>query len=388
MDKMSKESDIVEPNRYTWWWYVEFVFSVIIPGIFAVLITAGCIIITKPVDYWTATKDALHNPYAGLEILVALLGGMIFFAKDQLKKWNILSKKFDNYWEKHLKQDRDQLKEIFGNAQIVLKIDIEEFNSDHIRVIQDILEGLHNNKNVKAIYAIDASHPAQWWTNSMLGYLAIQSRWTSLSKDRKVHRFFILNRGELSSLSGKKIIQMHTLLGFETYIILEPIFDRLFKRFLEENHFNIQKKECLIWENPLSNPSRTSLPQKFVDDDIYGYQSFWLTDTAYGKRMTEKQLDINGNEVDISKYEIKFEFITKKHKDRAEAYYKFVLFLINAASLCTDGDDVVNKSDEINLIIHIPPVRKLVSVGTFRSVDIEIVSEIIDKYYDNTERGV
>ncbi len=287
-------------------------------------------------------------------------------------------------WKRHLTQDRTQIQELLKNADVVLRIDIKPLDHEHISVIQTLLSCLDDR--VKSLYALDASLPAHWWSNSMLGYLAIQSKWASADPSRSIHRIFVLSRSELDSTHGRKIIGLHTLMGFRTYIVLNSIFEQLYEAYNELDVEAPPRKEFVIWDNVDSFPSKTNLPKKLKSKEIYGYQSFWLTSTPHEERETGDSIDITditgerlnegSDETRWSEIEIKFEFITRKFKRRTAAYVRFMDFLISQAVRCNDEDDIRKLRADSPKILEIPSdCDEGVS-----PMDINTIHRMVDQY--------
>lgn len=304
--------------------------------------------------------------------------------KDKLDEF---TNKNERLWNLH-KDGDDTIIRKLDKAEIVFKTDIKPFTNEHIKAIQEIFESLAIKKYFKDIFILDDTSPSIWWSESMLGYLAVQGAWSNhCSMDHvhngKVHRIFIFSQGELESTMGKKIIQYHSLLGLETYVVLEEVFNSIWEEYifghelynqkLEYSPGNMlyrHKKEFVVWElkdehDPLiAYYAEVSKPEEVSNKDICGYQSFWPIDMPYEDRLKNgtilfdiKNTPINNLSSD-NDYPNKFEFITKKYENIAVMHLLFAKHLVSNSIDCYDKQDVVNNSETENMVLHISPFRK------------------------------
>ncbi|MBF0554252.1 MAG: hypothetical protein HQK96_06775 [Nitrospirae bacterium] len=265
---------------------------------------------------------------------------------------------------------RNQLKDILGSSRIVFHVDIEPFDKVHINTIRAILGSMP--EGVTSIYAIDNSNPNQWWTNSMLGYLACQAKWSSKKTENRVHRFFVLSKGEMSSPVGRKLIQLHHLIGFDTYIILDTHYDNILNLYNDTIDDKVLNREIFIWNNSTDNTS-------FLNrEKIYGYHSYWNIMTPYNERNIKNAKDIYGYLVNLESEPIKFELLKENiYKNNsiniAKNYSSFITCLMKNTKTCRKKEDVVHVVSYRNDIIHIP-----IDIP----IDIDTISGIIDKYIE------
>lgn len=283
---------------------------------------------------------------------------------------------------------KSSLTKALSKADIVLTFKIESFDPIHVKVMQDIIKGIEikekeTGKNVKAIYALDASPYQLWWSGSTLGYFAIQSKWVSNAEGKKVHRFFVLDETSLSVSQARKFLQLHILMGIETYIIFQNNYDDLCKEFrkIDAIKNDIEKKEFLVWDEPetitvVENETGKNL------GPLHGYQSLWFVDTPDDERMITEFLDIGGNRTKKAvEWTVRFEFIPSKYKHKALNYLNFANFLIDQAKTCQDDNAVEDYKNGYLRILHLP-LEFQDKRGEHKFLDITTMDGIFRKYIE------
>ena len=278
-----------------------------------------------------------------------------------------------------------KITELLNRQEIVVKIDIQEFDNDHIKVIQELFQQFEQNETINEIFVLDSSHPVQWWSESMLAYLAVQSTWLK-NNSNKIHRFFILNESELNTKEAKKIITFHVLMGFNTYLILKSSFNGILTQYNRDKseQEKVKNKEYFIWNgvdntvldtnnNPLNSCNLNSIKKiKNLNKKVVGYQSLWNIDTPYYKRKNGNEFTrMTGKVIDISKWIIKFEFIMPDYLKIRNNYLDFSNHLISLKKDCC----VSSAIDDSDKIIHIP---KMLDDGT--PLDTDTIYEIIESF--------
>ena len=134
-----------------------------------------------------------------------------------------------------------------------------DFIPEHIRHFQQIIDKCKPYSN--EIVALDATNEIQWWNNSMIGYLALQSR----LRLQKVLRIFVWPRERIISEKGRKLIVFHHYLGFETYILTPESYETLLNELLEEDKKGAVNGEFILFGGNMSK----------VEFKYRGYKSFW-----------------------------------------------------------------------------------------------------------------
>jgi len=160
--------------------------------------------------------------------------------------------------------------ETIQDKEIVLYPGMKTFNLPHVLALEQLLcEGCNGPQN--SLLALDATEPPEWWTNNMLGYLAIQARWVSRGVGRSLKRTFVWERSAIGSPAGKKLLLMHHMFGFETFICPDYVY---FKDILKNSKANDdQRREFLIWDDKGAVP--VDVPT--IGMGIFGYDSYWNT---------------------------------------------------------------------------------------------------------------
>lgn len=256
--------------------------------------------------------------------------------------WQILQL-HEQQWKKHLDEDREQWHQFIMGKHIVLSIEIQEFDRDHIKILQDMLNtafpqtgGQGNAVTCRkaAILALDATSPRNWWSNSMLGYLAVQAKWKAEDNPpsycREVSRAFVLHPAEIQNPLGIKIITLHRLFGFNTYVLTNSAFDCLYKQVKNQKKWEQKgscgKKEFLLWEG--EGCSRSLKPWQ------RGYRSYWDIDVKDESRKAAKDFDDQSAEGKL----VKFRFFQTEDE---VAFYKQVFSKVQEVAIsCYTADHV------------------------------------------------
>ncbi len=167
-----------------------------------------------------------------------------------------------------------------------------DFIPEHIRHFQQIIDKCKPYSN--EIIALDATNEIQWWNNSMIGYLALQSK----LRLQRVLRVFVWPRERIISEKGRKLIVFHHFLGFDTYILTPESYDSLLNKFSnEENEAATFDSEFILFGGDMSN----------VKLRYRGYKSFWQVSATEEerKKLLETSGDVwfdnfaNGDEIDF-----------------------------------------------------------------------------------------
>ncbi|MBF0567497.1 MAG: hypothetical protein HQK95_01385 [Nitrospirae bacterium] len=322
--------------------------------------------------------------YGGILLVNSIILSEIFnFLTDAKKIIGNMEARFDKHVETIDNKVKKQLNDTLDKAKIVIHMGIEPLNTLNIKTVRGILDLIPDS--VTQIYAIDNTHPNHWWTNSMLGYLACQAKWAAKKSANKIHRYFVLSKGEMRSVAGKKIVQIHHLMGFETYLILEDYYneqvDKFYKmmadkRFIDTNE-EIYNRELLVWNNS------TTYSSTYDDELIYGYHSWWDVRTTQEDRMSMTTAkNIHGKDIQLNKLMIE---LLKKHKfddnnNRSEEIVERYLTFINKLKVnikpCVTAEAVEETVSRKSDIVHIPAAQTL---------EIDTISEIIDKYIEKCD---
>lgn len=350
-------------------------FRLIVKGLSTYLFT---IVVQKVSPSNSSIEASLEE--ASVKIFWTIIGTIFWELQPFLKEINT---NYTNIKEE-LRTSREHFNHLVGNADIVLKIDIEPLNDNHIKALQKILTGLPNDVNT--IYAIDNSDPRQWWSESMLGYLAIQSSWVRRNNVRKVKRFFVFkNIFDVNSKSTQKLIFLHILNGLDTYIILQNDYEKLFNNFKPQD-VNLNYKEFFIWNDitEQTNHSNAKITEinDLIDKPILGYQSFWDIDSFYSDRGDVTAINQNGHEIGkVKDLNLQFDFITNRFYNIAESYNNFAKHLCNEAIECTDAGVVRVRNPKL---VYLDPKKFNGENGT--PLNLSRVKEILDEYFKLNKR--
>jgi hypothetical protein len=161
------------------------------------------------------------------------------------------------------------------DRELVIQPRIRPFDAHTLDRVGDILipeaRGAPNNEGpTTALLAVDLGGPTGWWTNDMLGYLALQVNWATRGQGRTVRRVFVWEPSEYICLAGLKILSIHKLLGFETYLFPKPSYRRLIEKMKP------LAREFLVWD--ITGQAVPSKPPFLSRREVWGYQSPRLLD--------------------------------------------------------------------------------------------------------------
>ncbi|MEO5361037.1 MAG: hypothetical protein H7843_11420 [Nitrospirota bacterium] len=362
-------------------------------SIASILLISYIIILLKEKMSFSVALDETWKNGGILFVISVIMTEVWNYVKDVKKVIGNLEGKFNEHAETIDNKVINQLNYILDKSRIVFHVDIEPFDYRHIKIVRDIMDRMQEKEAINSFYAIDHTSPNQWWTNSMLGYLACQARWTARNKDNKVHRIFVLTKGEMSSPIGKKIIQLHHLMGFETYIMLDIYYEKYVDDYDNKEKIDL-KREFFTWNDSTTTNKIEFLINYTNKCNLYGYRSYWdiMSTNEERKNMVTAttitgrniQLDNNTTKMELLKGYIckapqnnksngnNYEEIIIKYVD---FYLRFIKRLINDAAVCEQVDAVEGircGSD----IVHLPAES---------SIDIETISNIIDKYIEECD---
>ncbi|MFH0734626.1 MAG: hypothetical protein V1773_06990 [bacterium] len=268
-----------------------------------------------------------------------------------------------------------EIKTVFDNylktVKIVFESGIKDFDDNHLLALEKVVNGL--DEGVTNIYAIDNSEPSAWWTDTMMGYLAVLSKWKAADTDnhrRTVSRFFICENNDLLNIVFLKTIMMHYLMGFRTYVFSKNSFSSIFDKLSEENgkEWCINKKEVLIW----NSSNQKSIDFEINGDEYYNvncYQSFWDIDIDRNLRKDKDTKWKNYYGVELKRSPvILFEFVaietkniingskdTPKRKcwEKIPIQYNLLIERLISCSRCCKNPNEVEEITDTNFGIEI-----------------------------------
>jgi hypothetical protein len=220
---------------------------------------------------------------------------------------------------------------LINTRELVLHPEIDYFDPIHLGIAEQVIFPEHGGPKTH-ILALDSTSPSEWWTNDMLGYLALQARWMMQQTGRNVSRFFVWNTCQFQSTAGMKIIQLHRLFGFKTYIISQQCWDRIAKKYKagKLNH------ECFVWDDDSAQPCKVDM----LSPHTYGYKSFWTLKDGETER---------DRIIDKLKAEKKSVFFNPQDNNDTKQYREFLTKLEN-------DPDVTNITTQ-----HVDAIREEIS---------------------------
>ena len=151
--------------------------------------------------------------------------------------------------------------------------------------------------NLASLYAVDATSPHRWWSESMLGYLAVQAEWKAQDSppfhQRQLSRLFVWTPADLRSPLGIKLILLHRLFGFHTYVMLKTHFEAVRKTLWTDTQFdNLRSKEGMSEHFGLKEFVIWEGYSGAVDNKSRGYRSYWnLLEADHPERETHPDRD-------------------------------------------------------------------------------------------------
>lgn len=116
------------------------------------------------------------------------------------------------------------------------------------------------------IYAIDWNSPYYWIQNDVLAYLATQASWRAHGNKREVYRFFVWDPWDIETKLGEKMINVHLLLGFHTYLTTRK---KALALLSPE-----QCRDILFWGDPQKS--------KAVQEEKLGLTKGFMSKTRFG----------------------------------------------------------------------------------------------------------
>ncbi len=206
-------------------------------------------------------------------------------------------------------------------SKIVFEAGIKPFRHEHLVALESLLIGLP--PEVHHVYCIDNSDPISWWSETMIGYLAVLARWKSMNEGenhRAVTRVFVCRSNDLLSPVLVKTLVLHTLMGFNTYVFSQEMFHNIYKRMKEEKGWIIQEKEVLVWDESQRKSVKVDIEVKDPErvkklTHIDCYQSFWGIDSdflAREQRIQDPEFlwdNYHGGKIRSGEIKVWFEFI-------------------------------------------------------------------------------
>jgi hypothetical protein len=248
----------------------------------------------------------------------------------------------DPYDKKHIDDMRKRLERAFGGAN-----QSQACKCPNTSLCKGQKVGNQANimSTIANLYAVDATSPHRWWSESMLGYLAVQAKWKAEDcppfHRRQLSRVFVWSPADLESPLGIKLVILHRLFGFNTYVIrrddYQEIRNGLWPRqeFVTmrsqpemENHFGL--KEFVVWDGFSAE----------VATRDRGYRSHWsLLDADNPKRLHHQDRD--GKQANTGG------IMWRDYPDgEAECYLAFVKMLMENPRVINEPADFVNRADE------------------------------------------
>lgn len=268
-------------------------------------------------------KGIFTGLYPGIEMLFALLGGMCTSLKHIYNDYTLNLKKIHFNSEQTasnlLKAHREEWKTMRESSDLVLYPKMQYFEKTHLNVATQVI--LPENNTIgpqREMLIVDSTSPSEWWTNNMLGYLAIQSRWAKNSLGRSIKRVFIWGKAAMKSEYGIKIIQLNRLHGFETYLLAEEIFHKLPIKDISKD----LRHEFLVWDD---DNALGSVVNEYDHDEIFGYDSPWyIHDDEYARKQIRKDREASSKNLHF----------LPVGKDKAAQYRKMFNYIISNNKIC------------------------------------------------------
>lgn len=266
-----------------------------------------------------------------------------------------LSTTIGNNWESHLLEDQKNWHSLTSEAQIVLTIDITgHFHGKHVddlcarlfsaskpSIPKEFLGDGAGNQATPieiSLCAVDSTDPREWWTNSMLCYLAAISRYQADAlpgyHERRVLRLFVHHPYTFKDPLFVKIITLHKLHGFDTYCLPMDEYLVIYNKFKGSNQFakkigpTFTKREFLCVGDGMREGNLKSM----------GFKSYWNIDTAFNLRSNEIDVEVRKS-VPSGKDDIKWRTFTSV--DDYECYRELFYTLVSSAKEC-DSDETLS----------------------------------------------
>ncbi len=175
-----------------------------------------------------------------------------------------------------------------GRSLVFVAPDKGAYDDDHvIDLVNRLRQFSPSTPKHDRLIAIDASPPIEWWSKSMLSYLAVQASWAAGhlvghadNKPKSVARIFLMDKSTMRGSLASRLIQLHVLLGFDTYVMRIDLFHDFFQAHkgeygIEHGEYIQGPFEFSIWHNPSTG---------IADLANQGYYSYWSTTLPYDRR--------------------------------------------------------------------------------------------------------
>ncbi len=224
--------------------------------------------------YLESFKLAWQGGSFTLSAFASLLSCILGFIREFNKKSITLHKDFV---KRSITLHKDIVNAI-AEKPIVLHPPIRPFHPGNLEVFEELLNAVGGPQ--EALIALDATDPLEWWSNDMLGYLALQAQWVMKKNCRTIKRVFVWDTPAIRSAAGSKLLWLHASFGFKTIICPKRIYSS--RAVLSGFHGGKDlKREFLIWDNEME-----AIPAKVGKHNtlVYGLDSHWTTDTARENR--------------------------------------------------------------------------------------------------------
>lgn len=328
------------------WWrknkkYFWIGFSLLVPYVIVWFIIA--LFGTPSSQHCFGFKNAFYptvsEPFVSVISFILTFSIAFFqFNKDFIEDKTELIKQIEINQEKQLVELYKKVDYTLSRSNIVFETGINEFNDEHLLAFYRILDALKTEKEIN-IYAIDNSDPRTWWSDTMIGYLALLSN--MVDKD-KVHRIFVCRKNELLSPVFAKTIGLHSLMGFKTYIIEYDKYNDILKTINRTTSYDTSKiydigREVVLWTRGV-NGAEEIFPIDFNLDklqhskrwtNVKCFQSFWTIDSEYNfrtvlqnKNESKELSNYYGKTRNSKTIDIWFEFIAKEKCKTSSNPYK------------------------------------------------------------------
>jgi hypothetical protein len=178
----------------------------------------------------------------------------------------------------------------------------------------------------------------------MLGYLAVQAEWKAQDSppfhQRQLSRVFVWTPADLRSPLGVKLIHLHRLFGFNTYIVLKTDFEHIRKSLLDNHKFaSLMSKEGMIHHFGLKEFVVWEGCSTTVENSNRGYRSYWnLLEADHPERETHADCDGETAVGQIIKWR---DF----PNGEAASYLDFFKLLVRNPRTVSTVDDFVNNKE-------------------------------------------
>jgi len=261
-------------------------------------------------DHGKAAYSAISHPFTNaIAFVITVFSAFLMVTKHITTTENRILKETIERQDRTLKQ-----------SKIVFEAGISEFKDDDLLIFHRILAELKKiGKNI-SIFAIDNTDPRTWWTDNMIGYLALLSQH---HPESAIHRIFVCQMNDLKSPVFAKLIGLHSLMGFRTYVIEYNKYKDVVKKFKRKHAPNYDmQREVFIWREETNGSKGVSVSNVFgidccVDNlkwsNVKCFQSYWKSDCNYNSQKEffakEKIKSFYKSDIYTSDIKTTFEFI-------------------------------------------------------------------------------